>query len=413
MPMNHNKKSLTPKWRFRQDSADWIVEKFDFEFLQTNTFCRADMNSQHGKVKNIHYGDILTKYNDILYDFSSVPFINEDINLSKFNGTSYLKDGDVVIADTAEDLTAGKAVEVLNINTPLLAGQHTFLCRPKKNFALGFMGYYLNSPTYRKQIVPLLAGAKVYSISKSSIKDTLILYPYNLEEQQKIADCLASLDELITAENKKLDVLKKHKQALMQNLFPARGKTMPAWRFTQFKNDGEWESSRIDNCFTTITPPRKLVKSEYQNIGKYPIIDQSQEYIAGWTNAVDALICNSRPLIVFGDHTCVFKFVNHPFVQGADGIKILLSSPKINEKFAYYCLENIPLQPDGYRRHFSILKEWIIKIPKKNSGEQEKIAECLSTADLLIQAQAHKLETLKMHKKALMQGLFPSLEDIK
>lgn len=410
MPMNHNKKSLTPRWRFRQDSADWIVEKFDFEFLQTNTFCRADMNSQHGKVKNIHYGDILTKYNDILYDFSSVPFINEDINLSKFNGTSYLKDGDVVIADTAEDLTAGKAVEVLNINTPLLAGQHTFLCRPKKNFALGFMGYYLNSPTYRKQIVPLLAGAKVYSISKSSIKDTLILYPYNLEEQQKIADCLASLDELITAENKKLDALKKHKQALMQNLFPARGKTMPAWRFAQFQNDGEWEKEQLKDVCSYFSS--SLTTNDITKDGLYDLYDANKLIGKTATYASD-----KEYIAIIKDGSGVGRIrlmKGYTNVVGTMGI--LTNKPVVDIQYLYYLLQtiNFPIYKIGGaipHIYFKDYSQATIFRPEKN--EQEKIAECLSTADQLIQDQAHKLETLKMHKKALMQGLFPTLEDIK
>lgn len=231
------------------------------------------------------------------------------------------------------------------------------------------------------------------------------------EEQQKIADCLSSIDELIDAESKKLKALEKYKKGLMQKLFPAEGKTLPELRFSEFQGCGEWKILTVEDSFETITPPKKIVKSEYNNSGKFPIVDQSQEYIAGWTDDETAIVPYHRPLIVFGDHTCVLKFMSQPFAQGADGIKILLANHKLDEKFAYYYLENIPLNSNGYQRHYSILKEFVIKFPDRNSGEQQKIADCLSKVDTMITKQSNKIEQLKAHKKGLMQGLFPSLEE--
>lgn len=230
------------------------------------------------------------------------------------------------------------------------------------------------------------------------------------EEQQKIADCLSSIDDLIDAESRKLKALEKYKKGLMQKLFPAEGKTLPEWRFPAFQRCKKWEICTIKDRFTTITPPRKIPKSEYKNSGKYPIADQSQKYIAGWTDDETAIVSYRLPLIVFGDHTCVLKIMSQPFAQGADGIKILLADYKLYEKFAYYYLKNIPLNPNGYQRHYSTLKEFVIKFPDKNSGEQQKIADCLSEIDTMITEQSNKVEQLKAHKKGLMQGLFPSLE---
>ena len=231
------------------------------------------------------------------------------------------------------------------------------------------------------------------------------------EEQQKIADCLSSIDDLIDAESRKLKALEKYKKGLMQKLFPAEGKTLPEWRFPEFRGCGEWEICTVKDSFNTITPPKRIAKLEYKNSGKYPIVDQSQEYIAGWTDDETAIVSYRRPLIVFGDHTCVLKFMSQPFAQGADGIKILSTDYKLDEKFAYYCLDNIPLNSNGYQRHYSTLKEFVIKFPDRNSGEQQKIAECLSEIDAMIEEQSNKVEQLKAHKKGLMQGLFPSLEE--
>uniref|UniRef100_UPI0025FE46B9 restriction endonuclease subunit S n=1 Tax=uncultured Brachyspira sp. TaxID=221953 RepID=UPI0025FE46B9 len=192
--MNSNK--LIPELRFPKFKYEWKLKKFDFNFLQTNTFSRSEMNNNKGSVKNIHYGDILIKYNNILDDTSLIPFINEDINLNRFREESYLKNGDIIIADTAEDFSAGKAIEVQNIDCKVLSGQHTFLCRSEMKYAPKYLGYYLNSPSYRKYLIKFLTGTKVYSINKKNMKNTFIIYPKSLEEQHRIASFLTSADEL-------------------------------------------------------------------------------------------------------------------------------------------------------------------------------------------------------------------------
>lgn len=286
----------------------------------------------------------------------------------------------------------------------------------KENLAHAFYKGYFDNNFHGKQLVRFItSGARsdgLLNISPIDFFSIILPTPIKKEEQQKIADCLSSIDELISAENRKLKALEKYKKGLMQKLFPAQGQTQPEWRFPEFKHCGDWEICTVENSFDTITPPKKLQKSEYNNSGKYPIIDQSQEYIAGWTDDESAIVPYHRPLIVFGDHTCVLKFISQPFVQGADGIKILSTNNKLYEKFAYYCLENIPLNSNGYQRHYSTLKEFVIKFPNRNSDEQQKIADCLSEIDTMITAQSNKVEQLKAHKKGLMQGLFPSLEEL-
>jgi len=210
-----------PEWRFPGFNSNWQLTTFNkiFEFHQTNSFSRSEMNSENGKVKNIHYGDILTKYGYVIYDTSVIPYINESVDLAKYRDNSYLKNGDIIIADTAEDLTAGKAVEIQNVNCKILAGMHTMLCRPQNTTAPSFFGYFLNSPVYHNSIKPLLVGTKVFSISKSSISKTKIVTP-ELSEQQKISDCLSSIDDQISAQKEKTETLKLHKKGLMQGLFP-------------------------------------------------------------------------------------------------------------------------------------------------------------------------------------------------
>ena len=184
-------------------------------------------------------------------------------------------------------------------------------------------------------------------------------------------------------------------------------KLIPELRFPEFKNEGEWEVDIVDNLVSTITPPRKLTSSDYQKDGKFPIIDQSKSFYCGWTNDVDAVIKDDLPLIIFGDHTCILKITNKPFVQGADGIKILKTKNKVIPEFLYQYLQYNEVKQEDYKRHFSILKEKSVLFPKKESGEQQKIASCLSSLDDLIDAHSQKLDLLKDHKKGLMQNLFP------
>ena len=185
---------------------------------------------------------------------------------------------------------------------------------------------------------------------------------------------------------------------------------VPALRFPEFREMEGWKNNIVSNLTSVITAPKKITSQEYLNTGYYPIIDQSQNYICGWTNDESAVITEaslSQPLIIFGDHTCILKKVTFPFAQGADGIKILKTKECINGFFLYQILLANPVTQEEYKRHYSILKEKTIYYPIINSGEQQKIADCLSSLDDLIEATNRKIEVLKEHKKGLMQRLFP------
>jgi type I restriction enzyme S subunit len=247
-------------------------------------------------------------------------------------------------------------------------------------------------------------------LNKSDFLKLTVLLPDDAE-QQKIAECLSSVDELIAAHARKVDALKTHKKGLMQKLFPREGETQPLLRFPEFREAEEWVECTVDQIIATVTPPKKLQTADYQAQGEYPIIDQSQDYICGWTSDSDAVIDQGLPVIVFGDHTCALKFIDRPFVQGADGIKIIRPKRGIDIRFLFCALEADPVVQESYKRHFSILKEKKMSYPDPKSGEQQSIASCLSSLDALITAETQKLEALKTHKKGLMQQVFPSPDE--
>ena len=275
-----------------------------------------------------------------------------------------------------------------------------------------YFRHYLKTDRFIRILTKNLEGLRDGKmISYAQFSELAIPVP-KAAEQQKIAECLSSVDELMAAQAQKVDALKTHKKGLMQQLFPREGETQPRLRFPAFQTAGEWVESTVEEIIVTVTPPKKLQTSEYQVEGEFPIVDQSQDYICGWTNDGEAVIDKGLPVIVFGDHTCALKFIDRPFVQGADGIKILRPKRGIDIRFLFCALEANPVVQESYKRHFSMLKEKKISYPDPKTGEQERIATCLSSLDATITAETQKLEALKTHKKGLMQQLFPSTEEV-
>ena len=203
-------------------TEEWTTVPFSeaFELLQNNTFSRDEMSTENGIAYNIHYGDILIKYGTVVnLSTSDVPYIHSDGGLSKFSKHSYLRDGDIVIADTAEDYTVGKAVEIAGVaDAKILSGLHTIPCRPKISFAPMYLGYFINSKRFRTQMLPLVQGTKVSSISKSEILKTAVVFP-SYEVQSRIASMLYALDQKIDICNIYAQELVRIKEALLQQLF--------------------------------------------------------------------------------------------------------------------------------------------------------------------------------------------------
>lgn len=174
-----------------------------FEFLKNNTLSRADLNGENGTARNVHYGDILIKFGDCLNgERSDLPFINDDTVLPKFAG-SILREGDVIFADTAEDEAAGKCVELRKLSKePTISGLHTIPARPRFPFGTGYLGHYLNSDAYHGQLLPLMQGIKVISVSKAALQDTQVRFP-GLSEQTAIGAALSEIDTLIALHQRK------------------------------------------------------------------------------------------------------------------------------------------------------------------------------------------------------------------
>lgn len=199
---------------------EWEVETVDecFDLLRNNTLSRAMLIEQPGRIYNVHYGDVLVKYETIVdCARDRLPSLRADVSLG--SSVDYAQEGDLVFADTAEDDTVGKAVELVNVgDLKVVAGLHTIFMRSKtRRFASRWLGYFVNSAAFHSQLLPFVAGSKVSSISRGNIKRVSVLIPSG-EEQCRVVERMASIDEEIRREEDLIAKYRSVKAGLMQRL---------------------------------------------------------------------------------------------------------------------------------------------------------------------------------------------------
>ncbi|MEM1484274.1 restriction endonuclease subunit S [Oscillospiraceae bacterium PP1C4] len=288
------------------------------------------------------------------------------------------------------------------------------ILRKKVDVDEQYYKYYFKSNRFIQDLNKDLEGIRDGKmVSYNQFSDILLPKP-DKGEQQKIADCLSSIDDLISAEDKKLLALKNHKKGLMQKLFPAEGKTVPEWRFSEFRNCREWNKNII-NDFAQVTTGNKDTQNKVDN-GKYPFFVRSQT-----VEHIDTFELNCEAILTSGDGVGVgknFHYINGKFDFHQRVYCISDFSEGICGKFIFYYFSehfqkrvmqlSAKNSVDSVRR--SMITDMPIYLPEY--AEQQKIADLLSSVDELITAQTDKIEALKKHKTGLMQGLFPSIEEV-
>lgn len=279
---------------------------------------------------------------------------------------------------------------------------------------------YLHFQKFVDKVLAKSTGSNYPAINSSDLANLLIALPSE-KEQQKIADCLSFLDDLITAENQKLDALTKHKKGLMQHLFPAVGEKAPKLRFPEFENDGDWEKETLGK----LVDIRSGLSPSTHNLskrGKIPFLKvedlnncikyqtESREYTNEGTNVVPikSLIFPKRGAAILLNKLRI----NKKEVLMDSNLMAVSAKKNVNEEFLYYYILVMGLDkiadtstiPQINNKHIIPLP---ILIPSR--AEQIKIADCLSSLDERIVVQIQKNEDLKLHKKGLMQQLFPTI----
>ncbi len=333
-------------------------------------------------------------------------FISTDGEVRKFSNFAncLAKKEDILMV--LSDVPNGRAIAkcfYVDKNDTYTVNQRICKITPVKSNSR-FLLYLLNR---NKFFLAFDDGVKQTNLRNEDVLNCPIILPKNSKEQQKIASCLSSLDEVIAAHSQKLDALKEHKKGLMQNLFPQEGETIPKWRFKEFEGDGEWEEKKFEDLFE-IGNGR-----DYKHLGKGEI---SVYGSGGYMTFVDDYLYD-------GESVCIGRkgTIDKPmFLTGkfwtVDTLFYTHSFKKCLPKYVFYIFENINWKDHNEAGGVpSLSKTNIYKIkvlvpPNDDIEEQQKIISCLSSLDDLIVAQVEKVEQLKLHKKGLMQGLFPSIE---
>ena len=238
-----------------------------------------------------------------------------------------------------------------------------------------FAFYLISSSLVKQQLSAAAQQTKIRHTSPDKIKDCVVWIP-ELAEQKRIGQLLYSLDQKIAINRQINDNLEAMAKQLydywfVQFDFPdEEGKPYKSSGGKMVWNDKlkreipeDWEVLLVGDILDKVQNTPRLATNEYMTNGQYPIIDQTANiYYAGFTDREDA-VSRQFPAVVFGDHSCAVKYVNFPFVRGADGTQIMLSKDdRISIEYLYFATKNIPLR-EGYARHYSILKESYIIAP--------------------------------------------------
>ena len=364
--------------------------------VPNNTLSRAELSYDEGTVLNVHYGDVLIKYGSVLDvqkdDIPRIPHrCRED-----FNG-ALLQDGDVIIADTAEDETTGKACEIGNLQgSAIVSGLHTMVCRPRNRMALGYLGYYLNSNAYHHQLLPLMQGIKVLSLSRSNIQKTSVSYPIAVKEQQLIAYYFSQLDNLITLHQRKCIFFTGRAGRLISTVNKMR--ITSSWEQRKLASlcekftDGDWIESKDQSDFGV-----RLVQTGNVGVAEYLDKPNNKKWIS--EDTFDRLHCEE---VLPGDilisrlpepagRACIVPLLGTKMITAVD-CTIVRTAPDMSNKFLVQYLSSQAYFDDvntclagGTRQRISRgnLANFNVPIPVKKS-EQDAIGMFFGYLDNLI-----------------------------
>ena len=409
-------KTLVPKLRFPEfrDAGEWEEGKLGDKEISEFIKDRIPLDQ-------LDVGSYISTVN-LLPDFAGIKTATKLPPSGSF--TQFIKN-DVLISNIRPYLK-----KVWQAQMDGSASNDVIVIRAKNKIIDNFLMCILKNDDFINYVMKDAKGVKMPRGDISSIKKYPLYYPSG-KEQQKIADCLSSIDELITAHSQKHEVLKDHKEGLMQQLFPAEGETVPKLRFPEFRDVGEWEERKLEEV-ASFSKGKGISKSDVTADGKQPCIrygelythyNETIEHVNSYTNisANNLVLSKANDVIIpasgetqedIATASCVMK---SGIALGGD---LNIISSKMNGVFLSYYLNSakkysIAQMSQGIsvvHLYSSQLKNLDISIP--DILEQQKIADCLSSIDELITAQSQKIESLKDHKKGLMQQLLPAIHEV-
>ncbi|MCQ6659751.1 restriction endonuclease subunit S [Leuconostoc citreum] len=365
----------------------------------------------------IKYPAILNVKND------KIPYIT-DSSFEKYK-SNLLENGDLIFADAAEDETVGKAVEVNGLTEEnLVAGLHTIVARSKDKKAEFFLGYYINSNTYHRQLLRLIQGSKVSSISKGNLQKTLVSFPKDFEEQQKIGSFFKQLDYTIALHQRKLDLLKEQKKGFLQKMFPKNGAKFPELRFEGFTDD--WEERKLGDHakYRRGSFPQPYGNKEwYDGEGAMPfvqvvdvtnnltLVENTKQKISKLAQSKSVFVPKGKVVVTLQGSigrvaiTQYDSFVDRTLLIFEDYEK------ETDERFwAYTVQKKFEIEklkaPGGTIKTITkeALSSFDVHFPKFE--EQQKIGSFFKKLDDTIALHQSKLDLLKEQKKGFLQKMF-------
>ena len=414
---------LVPKLRFPE-----FIDKGDWEEKQFGEICKFIRGPFGGALKK----EIFVEDGYAIYEQSHAIYDNFDsfryyITAEKFNELKRFEvfPNDIIMSCSG---TMGKFAIVPVESKKGVINQALLKLTVKTGNDLRFIKETLQLPLIQEKLLSQSAGGAIKNVVEvSQIKEIVLNIP-SRPEQQKIADCLSSLDDLITTQKQKLEALKTHKKGLMQQLFPAEGETVPKLRFAEFKDSGDWKEKKLKDIgeFTGGGTPSRMNEDFWT--GDIPWISSSDlqddsiqsikvnrfitnsalEQSATKLVPKNSILIVSRvgvgKLAISRNAICTSQdFTN--FTPTNDNLVFLAYYLKLNSKVLLSFSQGMAIM--GFTKDDISNLELLLP----TIAEQQKIADCLSSLDKLISAQKEKIETLKIHKKGLMQQLFPNINE--
>ena len=418
------KPTLTPKLRFPEfrDSSGWeelplseLVGSLDAG-VSVNSGDRPANKSEIGVLKTsaVTNGIFEPQENKVVFDEVEIGRVREAVR------------GDTII--------------ISRMNTPALVGANAYVetsleniflpdrlwaAKSKPGTSMRFVAFILGSDKGRAALSKLAKGSSgsMKNITKPDVLAFLVMATSSAE-QQKIADCLTSLDEVIAAQSQKLDTLKTQKKGLMQQLFPREGETLPRLRFPEFQSAPEWEEKSIGDFGTVVTGSTPSTARRDYYDGGIPFVSPADisdlRFVHGTKTTLTPLgFDETRPIkansVLF---VCIGSTIGKVAQNSRDcatnqQLNAVVPNSKHSNGFVYFAFSHNAerIAKLAGRQAVPIINKSLfssVKVAVPKLKEQERIADCVSCLDELILGNSNKLEALKTHKKGLMQQLFPA-----
>ncbi|NLY12373.1 MAG: hypothetical protein GXZ10_02015 [Gammaproteobacteria bacterium] len=288
--------------------------------------------------------------------------------------------------------------------------------RSSDSLSVKFKKFCFYEEEFRKRIISSSTVSANTNINQDALKAIPLAFPRSLKEQDAIANALSDTDALLSELEKLIAKKQAIKTATMQQLLTGRT------RLPQFAHDSDgskkgykqselgeipedWDVISFDEVALRInTKKNQISASDYQSYGSYPVVDQGKKKIVGYSDLECKVFkVSDAGVIVFGDHTCIVKYVDFSFLVGADGVQVISGREGCNTRFLSYVMSFFPVEPTGYNRHYGALREFVYSFPKQE--EQTAIASILSDMDEEIQALEQRLNKTRQIKQGMMQEL--------